>query len=60
MRQFLAADDRAAFDRYVPQTLDQDMKDKYWSILKGTHGDIQDSRKRFNVLKVLFEAIRRR
>lgn len=58
MRQFLAADDRVSFDRYVPQTLDQGMKDKYWNILKGTHGDIQDSRKR-SLLKVLFESMRR-
>lgn len=58
MRQFLAADDRESFDRYVPQTLDSDMKDKYWSILKGTYGNIQDSRKRM-LLKVLFESIRR-
>jgi hypothetical protein len=58
MRQFLAADDRASFDSYAPQTLDQEAKDKYWSILKGTYGDIQDSRKR-DLLKVLFESIRR-
>jgi hypothetical protein len=58
MRQFMAADDRASFDRYVPQTLDQEARDKYWSILKGTYGDIQDSRKR-DLLKVLFESIRR-
>jgi len=57
MRQFLAADDRASFDRYVPQTLNQEMKDRYWSILKGTYGDIQDSRQR-SLLKVLFESIR--
>ena len=57
MRQFMAADDRASFDRYVPQTLDQEARDKYWSILKGTYGDIQDSRKR-DLLKVLFESIR--
>ena len=59
MREFLAADDRASFDRFVPQTLDSDMKDKYWSILKGTYGDIQDSRKRSSVLAKLFETIRR-
>jgi hypothetical protein len=59
MRQFLADDDRASFDRYVPQTLDSDMKDKYWSILKGTYGDIQDSRRRSGVLLKLFEAVKR-
>ena len=60
MREFLAMDDRDSFDRYVPQTLSQELKDKYWSILKGTYGDIQDSRKRSNALKVLFEAVRYR
>lgn len=58
MRQFLNSDDRASFDRYVPQTLNQEMKDTYWSILKGTYGDIQDSKQR-NLLKVLFESMRR-
>lgn len=58
MRQFLKSDDRESFDRYVPQTLNQEMKDTYWSILKGTYGDIQDSKQR-NLLKVLFESMRR-
>lgn len=57
MRQFLNSDDRASFDRYAPQTLDQGMKDTYWGILKGTYGDIQDSRRR-SLLKVLFETVR--
>ena len=58
MRQFLAAGDRESFDRFVPQTLSQEMKDKYWKILKGEHGPIQDSRA--SILKVLFESIKRR
>lgn len=56
MREFLAADNRASFDRYVPQTLNSEMKDKYWSILKGQHGDIQDGKKM--LLRVLFESLR--
>jgi hypothetical protein len=59
MRQFLAADDRQSFDQYVPHTLSQGMKDKYWSILKGEHGRIEDSRKRSSALAALLEAIRR-
>jgi hypothetical protein len=60
MREFITTNDKGSFDRYVPQTLSQEMKDKYWSIIKGTHGDIQDSRKRSGVLAVLLESIRRR
>jgi hypothetical protein len=59
MRQFLATNDKRSFDEYVPQTLGQDMKDKYWSILKGEHGRIADSRRRSSVLAALLEAARR-
>jgi hypothetical protein len=59
MRQFLATNDKRSFDEYVPQTLGQDMKDKYWSILKGEHGRIADSRRRSSVLAALLEATRR-
>jgi hypothetical protein len=58
MRQFLAADDKQSFDSYVPQTLSQELKDKYWSILKGEHGKIVDSRSRSNILRALFESLR--
>ena len=58
MRQFLAENDRESFERFVPQTLSQEMKDKYWKILKGDHGPIQDGR--VFMLKVLFESIKRR
>jgi len=56
MRQFIADDDKGAFDRYVPQSLSQEMKDKYWSIIKGQHGDIQDGRRL--ALRALLESIR--
>jgi hypothetical protein len=58
MRQFLTADDKQSFDQYVPQTLSPDMKDKYWSILKGEHGAIVDSRRRSSLLKILFESVK--
>jgi len=58
MRQFLAADDKQSFDQYVPQTLSPEMKDKYWSILKGEHGAIVDSRRRSSLLKILFESVK--
>jgi hypothetical protein len=34
------------------------MKDKYWSILKGEHGAIVDSRRRSSLLKILFESVK--
>ena len=58
MRGFLAADDRESFDRFVPPSLPQEMRDKYWSILKGTHGAITDSRSP-SLLKMLFENSRK-
>jgi hypothetical protein len=59
MRQFLAADDKESFDSYVPQTLSQEMKDTYWSILKGESGRIKDSYRRPSALAALFEAVKR-
>lgn len=59
MREFIVADDKESFDRFVPQTLSQEMKDKYWNIIKGTHGEIKDSRYRSSVLAKLFESVRR-
>lgn len=58
MRQFITAGDKQSFDEFVPQTLSQEMKDKYWKILKGEHGPIQDSRNRSHVLKALLESLR--
>jgi hypothetical protein len=59
MRQFLADDDKRSFDDYVPQTLSQEMKDKYWSILMGEHGQIKDSHRRSSTLLALLEAVKR-
>lgn len=56
MREFIKQDDKESFEHFVPQTLSPEMKDKYWQIIKGTHGSIRDSRQR-NLLKVLFESM---
>lgn len=55
MREFLANDDQVSFNKFVPQTLSPEMKNKYWSILKGDKVSIQDG-KRF-LLKTLLESI---
>jgi hypothetical protein len=49
MREFLKFDDKDSFDKYAPRTLSQEMKDKYWSILKNPES-IQDSK---NIMKAL-------
>jgi hypothetical protein len=54
MRGFLIKDDKASFDKFCPPTLAQEMKDKYWSILKGAHGPIKDSRIR-SILRMMLE-----
>jgi hypothetical protein len=60
MREFLVSKDKSSFDRYVPQSLSQEMKDKYWSIITGEYGDVQDSLRRSSVLAVLLESIKKR
>ena len=58
MRKFLNSDDRQSFDRFVPQTLSSEMKEKYWKILKGEHGSITDGKK-LSVIYALFESVSR-
>ena len=55
MREFLKLDDKDSFDAYVPRTLSQEMKDKYWSILKNPES-IQDSK---NIMKTLINECRK-
>lgn len=55
MREFLANDDQASFNKFAPRTLSPEMKNKYWNILKGDKVSIQDA-KSF-LLKTLLESI---
>lgn len=59
VRNFLKNNDRESFDMFVPQTLSNEMKDKYWSILKNEHGQIKDSRQRKSILAHLWENLER-
>jgi len=59
VRKFLSSNDRQSFDRFVPQTLSSEMREKYWKILKGEHGAITDGKKA-SAIYALFESVRGR
>ena len=56
VRKFLSSNDRQSFDRFVPQTLSSEMREKYWKILKGEHGAIADGKKA-SAICALFESV---
>jgi len=60
VRNFLNDNDHESFNMFVPQTLSDSMKDKYWSILKAEYGQIKDSRQRKSILANLWENLERK
>ena len=60
VRDFLTNNDHESFNMFVPQTLSEEMKNKYWSILKAEHGQIKDSRQRKSILANLWENLERK
>lgn len=59
MRKFLELDDKDSFDTFVPRSLPADDRARYWAVLKGESGPIQDNYRRRHILHHVLEGLRR-